>query len=244
MKLEIDKRVSIYPKGTPIYELTTLIMNNRILFDLIDNINVIEGMVEEVEVEIDISTIIGKAIDNIKVTKKINDENLKRFKYLWEEMSAEDKGIVLEQVVSRLGAYHYIHTDKYANGARVYTIENDSQKHVINKQNNFDIIFYMSKELKDIDKRKIEIQVCEGIEFHEAKKNVNNEIPADENGKIKRSMKNKLELMQEIYRHYPDGKYYIPTFSTFIHNSQKYLKAKGYEFVEIISVKQLYERYS
>lgn len=47
MKLKIDKKIVSYPKQDEREKLTSLIINNRGLLNLIDSINIIQGIVGE-----------------------------------------------------------------------------------------------------------------------------------------------------------------------------------------------------
>lgn len=243
MKLKIDKKIVSYPKQDEREKLTSLIINNRGLLNLIDSINIIQGIVGE-EGDYISDNVWEIVLEEIRITRQIDESTLMDFKVLWAGMDATKKGHVLEQLVSKLGAYHYDNTDKYSNSSRVYLVEKEGVEYSIKYENNFDVIFCFSEYSVECGRNKLWIDTQQGIEFHEAKKNINNELPADEQGRIKSSMQKKLDFIKEVNSYYPEGKYYIPTFSTQVKRSQDCLIAKGYGFVEIISIKRLIEKYA
>lgn len=241
MKIQIDDRAIVYGKHDNREKLVNLMLENRALLELIDNINLNQEMLDEE------GDSISEDVWDMSIGSmfgRVGKDVLLEFKKLWSDMNAENKGKVLERLVSRLGAYYFVHTNKYTNDARVYSIHNGTTVYNVTRENDFDVIFYPEDQTVIVSKGKIDVGAQMGIEFHEAKKNINNELPADEKGKIRDRMQRKLDFMKEVYTNYSQGKYYIPTFSTQVEKSEDCLQSRGYGFIEVISIKEIVNKYA
>lgn len=238
MLIELDKKHKNFPQNHIVSKLSKFFIEKPWGFRMVDQIDILKGLINETEEEI-----INRVFNDLKNIFEIEDKELVEFKDLWLQADNNCKGDLLEYVISNLGAYHFSHSSaSYVNESRVYSIKKDDCINPINRLNDLDVVFFCNRN-SIVENKRISVCVKNGVEFHEAKKNVTNEIPANLEKDPNKRMKNKLELMRDIYLLYPEGKYFIPTFSSYIRPCQQYLDAHGYGFIEIISVNQLLSRY-
>lgn len=243
MFVKLDKKCKKYPKEHIISILGDFFLENPWAFHVVDSFQVKSKLLKNKKDEWPEERILDYVLEELKDIYDIENCEREEFKDLWCKISNEDIGLLLEHLVSRLGSYYFPHkNNSFVNESKVYEIQRENGVKIIKQENDFDVIFFYDENCSCNDERLI-VSVLNGIEFHEAKKNVTNEIPNNLTRDPHKRMKNKLELMKEIHEVYPNGKYFISTFSSFVDPCQNYLDMNGYDFVEILCVNKLMDRY-
>ncbi|ELC8342867.1 hypothetical protein QYB73_002924 [Clostridium perfringens] len=241
MEITISYNETIYPDNHVVSKLSNIILNNIKVLKLISNIYILEGDQKEKfsEEPEEYKLFLKGIIKNGIMSGLINEEDAGEFLELWISISSEKLGNVLEQLIAKLGPYNCMSIEKFDKSMDAKVIETKVA-------NDFDVIFFDEK-FSAGHKKGNDIKIKDYNEFHECKKNVCTFIPTNPNAKLKKSVKNKLEFIKSTYDLKKSGKYYIPTFFPLVDSQREFLneyKSGEFSFIEILSVNDLYFRYS
>lgn len=241
MEITISYKVNDYPNDHNIAKLSNIIFNNIRILKIISNIYILEGneKKELLKKPQEYKVFLERVIKSSVMTGFIKKEEAKEFLELWSSVSNEDLGIVLEQLISKLGPYNIENMTEFDKSMEVKVLET-------HEDNDFDVVFF-DKKFSDGCKYGCNIKIKDYNEFHECKKNVCTFIPIRYDRELKKKIKKKLEFIRHTYDLKMSGKFYIPTFYPIVNCQREFLEnynSGQFSFIEILSVDDLYIRYS
>lgn len=230
MKIKIDNNGHDCCKS----RLLELIIEYSHLLTVISNVDVDISMKKKHKEAYNLSDILDYYLEDLIMFEIITKEIGAEFKQLWIDTSSEDLGILLEEIITYFGPFQCSYDQLgYSRESKVYNT---------NKENNFDIVFY-NKDLSSIVENGKYIEIEESIiEFHECKKNVCNFIPCKKE-LLKDDHKRKLDFIKDVHDILNKSLFYIPTFKYYTRGSEEFLKNNGYDFIEILGIKKIMDRY-
>lgn len=240
MGITINYKSIEYGKEHIITKLTNIILDNIKILKVISNLYLIEGNLKKEKIK-DLSmkrTLWKSSIKNSIIAGLITKDEADEFLMLWNNISSENLGRVLEQLISNLGPYNY---DEFIDFGKSMDVIVDETK--IN--NSFDVVFF-NKNICKIDEVEQKVEIKGYSEFHECKKNVCTYIPSDYNRELKNDVKRKLDFIKSTYTLLKDGDFYIPTLYPIVNSQREFLKVYNngeYSFIEILDIGQLYSKY-
>ncbi|MDK2999578.1 hypothetical protein [Clostridium perfringens] len=240
MEITISYKNVTYPNNHIIAKLSNLIYNNIKILKLISNIYILgENQKEKFLEEPDkYRAFLEQVIKSGIVSGHIRKEEANEFLELWFSISDENLGHVLEQLIAKLGPYNRNMCE--------YDKSMETKVFETNQENDFDVVFF-DKKFSEGYNYGTNIKIKDYNEFHECKKNVCTFIPFKIDMRVKSNVKRKLDFIKNTYDLKKSGKYYIPTFYPIVYSQRDFLRDYSdgkFSFIEILSVDDLYLRYS
>lgn len=231
MAIQISYKDKTYQKGHEIKVLSDLIIDNINLLNLLGELYMAYDKSKDKN---KFNELLEKYMNIYVLTGDVSEEVASAFKERWINMSNENIGIVLEQLIANKGPYKPIFDN--------VDYSTDVVVHNTGRKNNFDIVFFENNHnLKARSGQTIDIEGY--IEFHECKKNICNEIPVDPGKRLKNSMRKKIELISLTNDLVEEGNFYFPTLHINVESQQSYLNDLGYGYIEILNIDKLITRY-
>lgn len=235
MAITISYKVKHYPNSHIVYKMKELILENKYLLEVVANIYTALDDVEVEEKLADSSNIriICKIVRKHIRTGRITQEVGSKFLELWESITNEQLGLVLEQIVSRIGPFNMRRED--------VDLSMDVKIYETNKQKDFDVVFFnsMYSVNKNYGSR---ISIEGNSEFHECKKNICTYIPYDPRNELRVKTKEKLDFIEETHSLHNEAKFYMPTLHAIVNQQREFLEKYQngkYNFINIIDIKEL-----
>ncbi len=232
MEITINYNFKKYNESDIRTRLLNIILKNLKVLKVISNIYIHESGKGKLD-----STILERIIKQSVRAGYININEANEFKNLWIKIDDEKIGDVLEQLIANLGPYESLNDFDKSMEVKVFETKMD---------NNFDVVFF-DKSFSCNCKTGNNIKIQGDNEFHECKKNVCTYIPININSSLKDKVKRKLEFIKCTYDLQEKGRFYIPTFFPEVEQQREFLKeykAGIYKFIDILSIEDIYSRYS
>lgn len=242
MKLSISYNQIEYQQNHIVFKLSELILNNPNLLKVLANIYI---LIEELKKK--------KNVDKVKETEKIIKRSIKKSIYsgmidedlakifikYWKEISSENLGRVLEQIVANMGPYNIEQFNDFHRSMEVKIPKTEMN-------NDFDVVFFEKEPIHNY-KKGSKIEISGYSEFHECKKNVCTYIPNDPNVDLDKKVYNKLKFMKATYDLKKNGKFYIPTLFPIVNSQREFLQKYSngeYKFIEVLDIYQIEQKIS
>lgn len=241
MGITINYKNINYGKCHIITKLTNIILGNIDILKVISNLYIIEGNLKKKKNN---DIVLKKklwetSMKNSVIAGLITKDEADEFFILWNTISSENLGRVLEQIIAHLGPYNYEELVDFDKSMDVTVDET-------NIENSFDVVFFNKNFCEVIEKNK-KIKITGYSEFHECKKNVCTYIPSDYNRELKDEVKRKLDFIKNTYSLMGSGDFYIPTLYPVVNSQREFLESYNdgeYSFIEILDIGQLHSKYS
>lgn len=231
VSIEFQERHTI---STRIKEILEIITQNMSLLLVLSQIDIEIEMRKKQKSKYDKNEITESILADFKLAGEITDEQSNKFLKLWAKAEIENQlGKLLEEIIAHLGPYNKVDYE--------YRYSRESVVKETGRDSNFDVVFYDPGQ-STINTEYKTVMLQNGGEFHECKKNVCNVIPCDEN-LLDIRFKGKLDFIKEVHDLSNNGLFYIPTLKYNVRGSEDFLNKNGYEFIEILSINKIIQRY-
>ena len=232
MQITINYNLKKYNQSDIRSKLLNIILKNLEVLKVISNLYIYESGQGKLDSEI-LDRFIKQGIRAGYID--INEAN--EFKNLWIKIDDEKIGDVLEQLIANLGPYENLNDFDKSMEVKVLETKMD---------NNFDVVFF-DKSFSCGCKKGNDIKIQGDNEFHECKKNVCTYIPINSNSSLNDKVKRKLVFIKCTYDLQENGRFFIPTFFPEVGQQREFLKEYKdgiYKFIDILSIEDIYSRYS
>ncbi|HBF5910326.1 TPA: hypothetical protein KRM68_001089 [Clostridioides difficile] len=237
MKITISYNQIIYQEEHIVFELSNLILDNPKLLTVLANIYILIGELKQkknLDKEKQTKNIVRRVTKKALFSGWISEEIGQDFIRCWNEISSENLGKVLEQIISRIGPYDVEKFEDFHKSMEVKVTQTGMK-------NDFDVVFF-ERESNHCYKKGEYIDISGYGEFHECKKNICTYIPKDPKSDLDKRVSNKLKFIKATYELKKDNKFYIPTFFPMVKSQREFLQdyLNGeYNFIEILDIYQL-----
>lgn len=242
IKLTVNEKLFATDK-IKIKNCTELICNNINLLNVISDIENVEDKDKKTSSdELNENKRYEKILFRRVITGDIKDINEgKNFIESYKQLSDEEKGDLLEDIVFTLGPFDKgLSFNKKLSGVKVKET---------GLKNSFDVVFFEKYDdysepprKGDKESRIYKYQIYGEIEFSECKKNIANKIPVSQSKNLDSQMEKQLEFMRCVFEWRPDCNYYIPTYCNHVKPQEQYLRSYEdglYNFVKILNVQEV-----